>query len=302
MAAHTTEIELRGAGGEPVDFRRTIASHGVADLPPNRIDEEAWTLELTLPLDGKAPRRPSSSPKGARVTPASEALAGRRVPTGLRSAVAHVLRLDEDLSPFYEAASADPELAWVTTGAGRMIRSPTVFEEVVKTICTTNCTWSATVRMVSRARRAPRRAGPAADGPYGRPSRPLRPWRARSASTRTSSRGLPRPVPPSRWRVRSRPGKLDLEALGCDGRDELPDDELAAQLLALPGVGPYAAAHIMMLLGRYTPLILDSWTRPKYLKVSGRQAGEGHDDRAPLPQLRAIRRARVLAVPDSGLG
>ena len=30
-----------------------------------------------------------------------------------------------------------------------MIRSPSVFEEVVKTICTTNCTWSATVRMVS---------------------------------------------------------------------------------------------------------------------------------------------------------
>ena len=25
----------------------------------------------------------------------------------------------------------------------------------------------------------------------------------------------------------------------------------------------------MMLLGRYTPLVLDSWTRPKYLKVSG---------------------------------
>jgi hypothetical protein len=55
MAARTSEIELRGAGGEPVDLRRTIASHGVADLPPNRIDEQAWTLELTLPLGGKAP-------------------------------------------------------------------------------------------------------------------------------------------------------------------------------------------------------------------------------------------------------
>src|SRR5439155_19106487 len=56
MAAKQSEIRLRGAGGEPVDFRRTLASHGVADLPPNRIDEEAWTLQLTLPLDGKAPR------------------------------------------------------------------------------------------------------------------------------------------------------------------------------------------------------------------------------------------------------
>src|SRR6478752_499533 len=29
-----------------------------------------------------------------------------------------------------------------------MLRSPTVFEDVVKTICTTNCTWAATQRMV----------------------------------------------------------------------------------------------------------------------------------------------------------
>src|SRR3972149_1782826 len=28
-----------------------------------------------------------------------------------------------------------------------------------------------------------------------------------------------------------------------------------------PGVGPYAAAHIMMTLGRYHRLILDSWTQ-----------------------------------------
>ena len=54
----SAEIELRGAGGEPVDLRRTIASHGVADLPPNRIDEEAWTLEVTLLLDGRADHDP----------------------------------------------------------------------------------------------------------------------------------------------------------------------------------------------------------------------------------------------------
>jgi hypothetical protein len=29
-------------------------------------------------------------------------------------------------------------------------------------------------------------------------------------------------------------------------------------------------AHMMMLLGRYRRLILDSWTRPKYRRVTGR--------------------------------
>jgi 3-methyladenine DNA glycosylase/8-oxoguanine DNA glycosylase len=42
-------------------------------------------------------------------------------------------------------------------------------------------------------------------------------------------------------------------------------------LLALPGVGPYAAAHIMMMIGRYSFLILDSWTRPKYARLVGKK-------------------------------
>ena len=60
-----------------------------------------------------------------------------------------MLRLDHDLSAFYDQAREDPDLAWAATGAGRMIQSPTVFEDVIKTVCTTNCTWSATVRMVN---------------------------------------------------------------------------------------------------------------------------------------------------------
>ncbi|MGO9971408.1 MAG: hypothetical protein ACLP01_00985 [Solirubrobacteraceae bacterium] len=62
-------------------------------------------------------------------------------------------------------------------------------------------------------------------------------------------------------------GQLDLEAL----RDlALPDEEVEDRLLRIAGVGPYAMAHMMMLLGRYRRLVLDSWTRPKYRRVSGR--------------------------------
>ena len=49
-------------------------------------------------------------------------------------------------------------------------------------------------------------------------------------------------------------GRVDLESLAGASRDDLPDDEVAVQLLALPGVGPYAAAHIMLMLGRYDRL------------------------------------------------
>ena len=62
-------------------------------------------------------------------------------------------------------------------------------------------------------------------------------------------------------------GTLDLEELNDP---ELPDDEAAARLLALPGVGPYAVAHVMLTsLGRYSRLVLDSWTRPTYGKLAG---------------------------------
>jgi 3-methyladenine DNA glycosylase/8-oxoguanine DNA glycosylase len=65
---------------------------------------------------------------------------------------------------------------------------------------------------------------------------------------------------------------IDLEALGQAPADEVSDDELDDALQALPGVGPYASAHIMMMLGRYSRLILDSWTRPKYARLVGRRS------------------------------
>ena len=62
-------------------------------------------------------------------------------------------------------------------------------------------------------------------------------------------------------------GTIDLEELNDP---ELPDDEAALRLLALPGVGPYAAAHVMLTsLGRYSRLVLDSWTRPTYCRLVG---------------------------------
>ena len=269
MAGRTTEIELRGAGGEPVDFRRTLASHGVADLPPNRIDDQAWTLELTLSPRGSSATTVLVS-EGREDRVKVKVVAGSASMADLRPAVAHVMRLDEDLRPFYEAAATDPDLKWAAQGAGRMIRSPSVFEEVVKTICTTNCTWSATVRMVSALVERLGEPAPSADGPYGRAfPTPEAMARKNSAFYRDKVRAGYRGAYLRDLARSVASGKLDLEALGNASADELPDDELAARLLALPGVGPYAAAHVMMLLGRYSRLILDSWTRPKYLEVSG---------------------------------
>jgi N-glycosylase/DNA lyase len=181
--------------------------------------------------------------------------------------------MDADLSPFYEAAASDPDLSWVTSGAGRMVQSPTVFEDVVKTVCTTNCAWSATVRMVTAivANLGDPALGAPGDGAAGRAF-------PTPAAMAEAGEGFYRDIARAGYRgaylislARSvAEGELDLEAFARTSPEDLPDDELEARLLALPGVGPYAAAHIMMTLGRYHRLILDSWTRPTYAGKVGR--------------------------------
>jgi 3-methyladenine DNA glycosylase/8-oxoguanine DNA glycosylase len=269
MASTTFELPLAGPAGEPVDLWRTLVSHGVADLPPSSVDEEARRLVTTVTLPGQRPRTlhvSEGNDGSARVDVLGPAL-GRLGRARVAAVLTVMLNLDEDLSGFYALAAADPALAWATRGAGRMLRSPTVFEDVVKTICTTNCAWSATVRMVTAL--VEQIGEPSAGGtarafptPHAMARAPESFYRDvvragyRGSYLRTLAAGVAH-------------GSIELESLRTAPPEELPDEELAARLLTLPGVGPYAAAHIMMLLGRHSRLVLDSWTRPKWARLNG---------------------------------
>ena len=267
-------IPLLGAGGEPVDFWRTVASHGLVFLPPTRVDGESQTLEATVRVrDGARTVRLRRQDGFVRVDVLGSPPDARER-AELSDVVRHILRLDEDLSEFYELSRSDPDLHWAGAGAARLVRSQTVFEEVVKTICTTNCTWSATERMVE-----------ALVAGLGEPA-------PTAAATGSSGRAFPTPealavVHESFYRESMRAGyrgpflrriaeevasgRLDLEGLAGATSADVSDDELEKELLALPGVGPYAAAHIMLLIGRYSRLVLDSWTRPKYAALVGKK-------------------------------
>ena len=269
MSAWSIDIPLVGAGGEPVDLQRTLLSHGFVELPPMRLEEDVPKLELTLALNGKA-RTVEIGPgrRGqARVTVLGRAPSARTADE-LVTRVRHVLALDEDLSDFYELVAGDPALSWTAIGAGRMLRAPSVFEDVIKTICTTNTAWSATRRMVTAlvtnlgaAAPGGRHAFPTAKAMAGADVRFYKEV-VRSGYRGPYFRTIAADVATER---------LDLELL-LD--PELPDDEVEARLLALPGVGPYATAQILMLLGRYSRLILDSWSRPKYAQLTGRKASD----------------------------
>jgi 3-methyladenine DNA glycosylase/8-oxoguanine DNA glycosylase len=275
VSADPIELRLRGPGGEPVDLWRTLVSHGFAELAPMSLDEEARTLDLTLRVPRGRPRRVRIR-AGRRNHVRVELLGGGAASDGVRDAVAlgaaHVLRLDQDLSRFYALAAEDPDLAWAALGAGRMLRSPTVWEDLVKTLCTTNCSWGLTTFMVQAL---VRELGEPAAGFAAEPLANAFPT-PRAMADRDE--GFYREVVHAGYRAPSivrlsalaADGDIDLERLGATPREELPDEDVEALLRSLPGIGPYAAAHVMMTLGRNSRLILDSWTRPTYARAAGR--------------------------------
>ncbi len=260
-------LPLEGPAGEPVDLWRTLVSHGVADLPPMHVDEDEKLLRATIPIAGGRPRTVVvGEGAGVAVVEVLGPKLGVRGRERLLAVMRRVLNLDEDLSEFYEVAAGDSDLAWAAAGAGRMLRSPTVFEDVVKTICTTNCAWSATVRMTTAL---VEHLGEQSAGGHGRafPAPPAM-AKASEAFYRDTVRAGYRGAYLRALAASVGSGAVDLEAL-LDS--ELPDTEVEERLRALPGVGPYAAAHVMMLLGRYSSLVLDSWTRPKYAGLVGKK-------------------------------
>lgn len=259
------DIPLRGPAGEPVDLPRLLLSHGTFSLPPAEIDEERFILEIALPVPGARARAVSVSARraAARVQVSGPPI-GERTRGHLEATLRRMLNLGEDLSGFYELAAGDPDLTWVTAGAGRMARSPTVFEDVVKTITTTNCSWALTTTMMRAlvanlgevAVGSERRTFPTPEAMAEQPERFYR------EVVRAGYRA-PHFVTLSRAVAE---GSLDLEAL-LD--PELDDEEVERRLLALPGIGPYAAAHVALTLGRYGRVILDSWTRPTFARLAG---------------------------------
>jgi N-glycosylase/DNA lyase len=240
------------------------------------VDEHNRTLTVTLKLRSSKPRTVTiGEAEGHGVIEIAGRAPGRAAKEEIIATVRQILRLDVDLSAFYEAARNDEDLAWVAAeGAGRMVRSQSVFEDVIKTVCTTNCSWALTTKMVAAlvselgeaASTAP------AEGPWGRtfPTPEVMASRDEKFYREIVRSGYRAPYLMTLARLVA-DGDVDLESLGEAPPTELSDEDLAARLVALPGLGPYAVAHVMMILGRSKHLILDSWTRPTYARLMAKK-------------------------------
>jgi 3-methyladenine DNA glycosylase/8-oxoguanine DNA glycosylase len=246
----------------PEDFLlpRDLCSYGYFLLWPNHWDVRSHVYTRALDLDGAPALLRITQPKGSgtalrvasdrTLTPSERSLA--------KAQITRILRLDDSAAALARFHLVDPR--WAATGRGRLMRSATLFEDVLKTVTSCNVTWPSTVVMNRRLCEVVGRR--AADA--GAPVTHTFPTARKLARTRPATLR-------SRCRVGYRDARMvELARLftlpvsrgGIDvawfENPATPDDAIRDALLDLPGIGPYAAANILQLLGRYAHLPLDT--------------------------------------------
>lgn len=250
-------LQFTIARPENFDLATAVCGHGWYDLAPFEWDESGRTLHYVFRnANGKTPVAGRISERGAAIL---VELDNAKLPeTKVERDVRHILRMDDDMSEFYDVA-ASAGLNWVAElGAGRLLRSPTVFEDMVKTMCTTNCSWGLTKKMVANL--VEKLGGPASKGKKAFPTPAAMAAVDEEFYRNEMKAGYRSPyfVELAR-RVDS--GEIDPESfLGS----ELPTPELKKEIMKIKGFGEYAADNLLKLLGRYDGLALDSWLRSKF--------------------------------------
>jgi 3-methyladenine DNA glycosylase/8-oxoguanine DNA glycosylase len=251
-------VELRPSARPPFSLSAVIESHGWASLAP--FDTDAQHSELTY-VDRLTTGRVVESvirqaSDGVTIEVTDRLSQAEQVE--LTGKMRWMLGLEQDFSEFYALVRDEPKLAHVIEGAkGRVLRCPTLFEDTVKTILTTNTSWGGTIRM--------------AEGLVSRFGHPLPADPTRHAfpapnqlapvneNTLRSAAGLGYRAPYVLELAEAvASGSLDLESLRTT---DAPTAEVRQRLLAIKGVGSYAAANLLMLLGHYDFLPVDSWAR-----------------------------------------
>jgi N-glycosylase/DNA lyase len=244
------------------NFWRTIYSHGWSALVPFSVDKENLALNRVLSLSNGSPvlcriADQKDSKLCIRVLSHTPLTAAQRTETTRR--IASCFRLTEDLSDFYRETRRHPKYRWIArTKAGRMLRSPSVFEDIVKMICTTNCSWALTEIMV---RNLVEKLGNTFDDSHKTfPSPAMLAGVSEKFLRKEIKAGYRSPF------ILAFAEKVTSGALPIENwrSSDLTTEELFQQLRSIKGVGAYSAGNILKLLGRYDYLGLDSWSRAQY--------------------------------------
>ncbi len=168
--------------------------------------------------------------------------------------------LDKEFDNFFDLAHRY-ERPWIKHHQmGRMLRAESVFEDLIKLILTTNCTWGLTKIMVKNLCE---NLGEKVGDRYSFPTPEKMAKKNETYYRNIIKAGYRSPhlVTISKM-VTSR--KLNLESWATDQRAY---EVLRKEILDLPGAGPYVAENLLRLLGKFDGLGVDSWVRGRLQKM-----------------------------------
>jgi len=197
-----------------------------------------------------------------------------------------IFNLDLDLAPVYRRLRSEPHYRWAERkGAGRLLRSGSVWEDLVKTLMTTNTTWAGTRNMVARIVEL----GPANETG----------WRAFPTPDQVAAYSQPQLQDHVRAGYRTAylldlAERIAAKEIDVERWDDLNrgSDDVYQQLLGLKGFGPYAASVMLKLMGKFDRLALDTAARAMFAeqfnqgeKPSDRQIRQHYQGFAPYQGL-----------------
>jgi len=229
----------------PIDLGLTVASHGWIHLQPWSWDPHTGRLSHAECIGGRLgtvatrqldPRTLAIDWDGFDAVDQPEIL--RRVRRWVSA--------DWNPEPAVAALGTSfPEAAMlIATGGGRLLRASTFFEDFIKTLLTVNTSWSGTCRMVAALVAEP------GDGAFPKPSALIEYGEERLR--RVAKLGFRAPTAVAATLRMLDDGAIDIDGHGLDDRLDYE------YLLALKGIGPYAAAHCRMLLQDFSRIPVDS--------------------------------------------
>jgi 3-methyladenine DNA glycosylase/8-oxoguanine DNA glycosylase len=237
------------------NLHAVVRSHGWIQMRPFAETPHhglSYVIRLTT---GKVLRFEANPAEGALRVSTTE-LISESEQAELSHTITWMLDLDQDFTEFYALARQEPKLAkMVERQAGRVLRSPTLFEDVIRTLLTTNTLWKHTLRMCREL--TTRYGEPLECNPeqHAFPT-PEHLAQVDEPELRELCRMGYRTQYVNQLSQRVASGTLDLETFK---NSSVPSLELRNELMTIKGVGGYAAANLLMLLGRYDYLPVDSW-------------------------------------------
>lgn len=236
---------------ENFSFESTVLSHGWVVLAPFRWDPRRQVLSRTEHFEGLGTFDVDIRFDGRLILESDAGL--RPVAAELRQRISRMFQLDVDTSEFLElCAESDAHREAAERRFGRLLCGSTPFEDIIKIIATTNTRWLQTRRMIERL---VERFGEVAPSGHRAFPTAARLARASEDELRQTSLG---------YRSRSihqlsravveetLPLRPPFPVSECDPSD------LAAFYRRLPGIGPYGAAHLMAMDGRYDQIAVDT--------------------------------------------